>query len=119
MYPFMIPSTTKKTQLFFLYSVYRPKKNASRTNIMNCDQKAYAFAPTYVDGSTAFHRHMISVVVFYYLNKLQSMSVDNAVTEMGCFGDYSYAEPRAKKMRGDCITTFLLHVSQCITFTKN
>ena len=31
---------------------------------MNNDQNAYAFAPTYGDGSTDINRHMISVVVF-------------------------------------------------------
>ena len=44
------------------------------------------------------------------------MLVDYAVTEMGCFGDYSDAAPRAKTMRGNGITTFLLHVYQCTTF---
>ena len=47
-----------------LHFVYRPKKNASRTDITNDDQKDYAFAPTYGDEYTAFHRHMISVVFF-------------------------------------------------------
>ena len=52
------------------------------TNIMNDDQKYYAFAPTYGDGSTTFHRHMISVVVFFNSNTLQSMLVSYEVTEM-------------------------------------
>ena len=39
-----------------------------------------------------------------------------AVTEMGCFDDYSDASPRAKTKTGNGITTFLLQVSQCITF---
>ena len=56
----------KKTHIVCLYSVYRPNKNAYRTDITNDYQKAYVFAPTYGDGSSAFHRHMISVVVFYY-----------------------------------------------------
>ena len=99
-----------------LYFVYRNKKNASRTDIKNNDQKAYAFAPTYGDGSTAFNRHMISVVVFYYSNKLQSMLADYSVTEIGCFDDYSDAAPRAKTVRENGITTFLLHFAQCITF---
>ena len=43
------------------------------------------------------------------------MFVDYAVTEMGCFGDYSDAAPRAKRMRGDGITTFLLHISKYIS----
>ena len=62
---------------------YRPKKNASRTYLTNDDQKAYAFAPTYGDGSTAFHCHMISVLVYSYSNELQCMLVDYVVTEMG------------------------------------
>ena len=44
------------------------------------------------------------------------MLVDCAVTEMGCFDDYSDANPRAKTMRGSGMTTFLLNVAQCITF---
>ena len=48
----------KKTQLVCLYFIYRPK-NTSRTDITDDDQKPYAFAPTYGDGSTAFHCHMI------------------------------------------------------------
>ena len=72
----------KGIQLVCLYFVYRPKKNASRTNLTNDDQKGSAFTPIYGDRSTAFHGHMISVVVFYYSNKLQSMLVDYAVTEM-------------------------------------
>ena len=42
------------------------------------------------------------------------MLVDYSGTDMGCFDDYLDAEPRAKIMRGDGITTFLLHVDQCI-----
>ena len=61
---------------------------------------------------------MISVVVFSYSNTLQSMLVDYAVTDMGCFDDYSDAAPRAKTMRGNGITTFLLHVAQCITLNQ-
>ena len=56
----------KKTQLVCLYFVYRPKKNAYRTDIMDNDKKAYALAPTYGDGSTDFHHHMISVVLFSF-----------------------------------------------------
>ena len=70
----------KKNQLVCLYFVYRPKKNASITDLMNDDQKAYAFAPTYGDRSTALHRHMISVVVYSYSNTLQSMLMDYAFT---------------------------------------
>ena len=85
---------------------------------MNDDKKAYAFAPKYGDGSTAFHCHMISVFLFNYSNTLQIMLVEYAVTEMGCFDDYSDAAPRAKSMRGNGINTFLLHVTQCITLIK-
>ena len=46
------------------------------------------------------------------------MLVDYAVTEMGCFGDYSDTVPHAKTMRGNGITNFLLHVSQCIIFNQ-
>ena len=82
---------------------------------MNDDKKAYVFAPTYGDRSTAFHRHMISV--FYpYSNTLQNMLADYEVTEMGCFDDYLDAAPHAKTMRVNVITNFLLHISQCIAF---
>ena len=46
------------------------------------------------------------------------MLLDYAVTEMGFFDDYSDAAPHAKNMRGNGITTFLLHVDQCITFRQ-
>ena len=46
------------------------------------------------------------------------MLVDYAVTEMGCFDDYSYDASHAKTMRGNGITNFLLHASQCVTFNK-
>ena len=101
-----------------LYTFYRPNKNASRTDLTNDDQKYYAFAPTYGYGSTAFNRHMISVIVFYYSSTLQIMLVDYTVTDMGNFDDFSDAAPRAKSMRGNGITTFLLHVAQCITFNQ-
>ena len=61
---------------------------------------------------------MISVVVFFYSNTLKSMLVDYSVTDMGCFDDYSYAAPRVKTMKGNCINTFILNVSQCITFRQ-
>ena len=35
---------------------------------------------------------------------------------MGCFDDYLDAAPRAKTMRLNLITNFLLHVAQVITF---
>ena len=44
--------------------------------------------------------------------------MDYAVTEMGCFDGYLDAAPRAKTMRLNGITTFLLHVTQCITFNQ-
>ena len=61
---------------------------------------------------------MISVVVFSCSNYLQSMLVDFAVTEVGFFDDYSDAAVRDKTMRENGITTFLLHVFQCITFNQ-
>ena len=97
---------------------YRPNKNASRTDITNYDKKDYAFVPTYGYESTGYHHHIISGVVFSYSNKIQIMLVDYTFTEMGCFYDYSDAAPSAKTMRGNGITTLLLHVAQCITFNK-
>ena len=47
------------------------------------------------------------------------MLVYYSVTEMGCFDDYLDSDTRAKTMRGNGITTFLLHVAQCITFRQN
>ena len=101
-----------------LYIFHRPKKNGPITDITNDDQKYYAFEPAYGEGSTDFHHHMISVVVFLYSNTLQSMSMDYVVIEMGFLDNYSDAAPRAITMRGNDITTFLLHVSQCITFNQ-
>ena len=43
------------------------------------------------------------------------MLVEYAVIEMGCFDDYLDASPRAKTMRENGITTFLLHVAQYFT----
>ena len=83
-HPFIYDTlNNKKTPLVCLCFVYRPNKNASRTDLMNDDQKSYSFAPTYLYGSTDFHCHMISVVVYSYSNTLQSMLVDYAVTGMG------------------------------------
>ena len=101
-----------------LYYVYKPKKNASRTDITNYDEMAYEYVPTYGDKSTVYHHHIISVVVFFYSNTLKSMLVYYSVTEMGCFDDYSDADPHAKTMRGNGITTFILHVAQYITFRQ-
>ena len=79
---------------------------------------AYKYVPTYGDESTSYHRRMISVVVFFYSNILKSMLVDYAVTEMGCFDDYSDSNPRAKTLREGGITTFILHIAQCILFRQ-
>ena len=57
---------------------------------------------------------MISVVVFSYSNTIQSILVNYAVTEMGCFDDYSDTAPHAKTIRWNSITNFILHVAQCI-----
>ena len=53
----------------------------------------------YGDEPNGYHRHMISVVVFFYSNTLKSMLVYYAVTGMGCFDEYSDAVPRDKTMR--------------------
>ena len=37
---------------------------------------------------------------------------------MGSLGDYYDAAPQGKSMRGNGITTFLLHVAQCIPFNQ-
>ena len=102
--------------MVYLYYVYKPNKKASRTDITNYDEMAYKNVPRHGDESTGYHHHMISAVVFFYSNTLKSMLMDYAVTEMFCFDDYSDAAPRAKNMRGNDITTFLLHVSKCLTF---
>ena len=44
---FMIHSKKKRTKLVSLYFVYRPKKNASRTDRTNDDEKDDTFVPTY------------------------------------------------------------------------
>ena len=88
-------------------------------DITNDDKNSFEFVPTYGYRSTAFHRHMISVFVFSYSNTLQITLANCPVTYMGCFGDYSDAVPRAKTMRVNDITTFTLHVAQCITFNNN
>ena len=61
---------------------------------------------------------MISVVVISYSETLESMLVEYAATEMGFLDDYSYADPNHKSIRGNGITTFLLHVAQCIIFNQ-
>ena len=42
------------------------------------------------------------------------MLVEYAATEMGFLGDYSDADPNHKSIRGNGITTFILHIAQCI-----
>ena len=59
---------------------------------------------------------MISVVVFSYSETLKSMLVEYADTEMGFLDDYSDADSNHKSIRGNGITTFIFHVSQCILF---
>ena len=76
------------------------------------------FWPLYGGECTGFHHHMISVVVFSYSETLEIMLVDYAVTEIGFLGGYSDADPQGKSMRGNGITTFLLHVTQCIVFNQ-
>ena len=44
------------------------------------------------------------------------MLIEYAATEMGFLDDYSDADPNHKSIRGNGITTFLFHVSQCIIF---
>ena len=114
----MIHSKTKRHNWFTLIMFYKPKKNASRTDIPNYDEMAYKYVPTYGDKYTGYHCHLISVVVFFYSNTLKIMLVDYEVTEMGCFDYYLDAAPRAKTKRGNGITTFLLHVAQCNTFRQ-
>ena len=67
-------------------------------------------------NSLVFHQHMISIVVFSYSETLQIMLVEYAATEMGFFDDYSDADPNHKSIRGNGISTFIFHVSQCILF---
>ena len=42
-------NTKKKYTIGFLIHFYRPNKNACRTDLTNDNQKAYAFAPKYID----------------------------------------------------------------------
>ena len=98
--------------------VYKPKTNGSRTKKLNDDEQTNKFGPLYGGKSTGFHRRMISVVVFSYSETVESMLVDYPITEMGSLDDYSDAAPQGKSMRGNFITTFLLHVAQCIIFNQ-
>ena len=59
---------------------------------------------------------MISVVVFSYSESLKSMLVEYVGTEMGFLAGYTDADPYHKSIRGNGITTFILHVDQCIIF---
>ena len=54
--------TEKNTQLVSFFNIYKPNKNASRTDITYYDEKAYKYGPIYGDESTSYHHHMISVV---------------------------------------------------------
>ena len=101
-----------------LFYIYKHKTNASRTKNTNDDEQTYNVFPFYGGESTGFHCHMISVVVFYYSETLESMLVDYASTEMISLDDYSDAAPKGKSIRGDGITTFLLHVAKYIIFNK-
>ena len=44
------------------------------------------------------------------------MLVEYAATEKGFLDNYSDADPNQKSIRGNSITKFLFHVSQCIIF---
>ena len=81
---------------------------------MNEDENAYKYGPLYGGESTGFHRYMISVVVFSYSESLKTMLVEYVATEMGFLDDYSDADPNHKRIRRNGITTFLLHIDQCI-----
>ena len=61
---------------------------------------------------------MISVVVFSYSETLESILVEYAATEMGFLDDYLDADPNHKSIRENGITTFILHVYQCIIFNQ-
>ena len=46
------------------------------------------------------------------------MLVNYSFTDMGCFDDYSDADPGAQTRKGNGITAFLLYVSRYITFRQ-
>ena len=46
------------------------------------------------------------------------MLVEYTATEMGFLHDFSDADTNHKSIRGNGITTFLLHVAQCIIFNQ-
>ena len=52
--------------------------------------------------------------MFSYSETLGNMLVQYAAIEMGFLDDYSDADPNHKSIRGNGITTFILHVAQCI-----
>ena len=79
---------------------------------------AYKYGPTYEDEPTGYHSHMISVVVFSQSETIENMFVEYAATEMGFLDDYSDADPDHKRIRGNGIITFLLHVAQCIILNQ-
>ena len=60
----------------------------------------------------------IPVVLFSYSETLESMFVEYAATEMGFLDDYLDADPDHKIIRGNGVTTFLLHLAQCIIFNE-
>ena len=99
-----------------LYYVYKPKTDTPRTKNMKDDENAYKLGPKYGGEFSGLHRHMISVVVFYYSETLKSMLIEYVATEMGFIDDYYDSDPNHKSIRGNGITTFLFHVAQCIIF---
>ena len=99
-----------------LYYVYKPKTDTPITKNTDDDENTYKLGPKYGGESTGLHQHMISVVVFYYSETLKSMLIKYVATEMGFLDDYSDADPNHKSIRGNCITTYLFHVAQCILF---
>ena len=82
------------------------------------DENAYKLGPNYGGEFTGLHRHIISVVVFSNSETLKSVLVEYAATEMGFLDDYSDSDPNHKSIRGNVITTYLLHVAQCIISNK-
>ena len=46
------------------------------------------------------------------------MLVEYAATEMGSLDDYLDAAPKGKIIRGNFITTFILHIAQCTIFNQ-
>ena len=99
-----------------LYYVYKPKTDTPRTKNTKDDENAYKLGPKYGGESSGLHRHMISVVVFYYSETLKIMLIEYKATEIGFLDYYSDSDPNHKGIRGNGITTFLFHVSQCIIF---